>query len=72
MLRSFLSSGPPKNKVVELKPDGFTQRGIHAREDGLVLYLPPANVPKGGKANYEIVLHRPATETLYQIFRWIF
>lgn len=54
---------------MESKPDSFTQRGIHAREDGLVLYLPPLNIPKGSKANYEIVLHRPATETLHQIFR---
>lgn len=69
VLRSFLTSGPPPDKVVESKPDSFTQRGIHAREDGLVLYLPPVNIPKGGKANYEIVLHRPATETLHQIFR---
>lgn len=71
VLRSFLTSGPPPNKVVESKPDSFTQRGIHAREDGLVLYLPPVNVPKGSKANYEIVLHRPATETLHQIFRYL-
>lgn len=68
-MRSLLTSGPPPNKVVESKPDSFTQVGILSREDGLVLYLPPINVPKGGKANYEIVLHRPTTESLHQIFR---
>ncbi|VEN44727.1 unnamed protein product, partial [Callosobruchus maculatus] len=69
VLKSFLSSDPPSNKVLETRPDAYSQRGIHSREDdGLVLYLPPQNVPKGSKAQYEIVLHRPTTETLHQIY----
>nr|CAI5840327.1 unnamed protein product [Callosobruchus analis] len=69
VLKSFLSSDPPSNKVLETRPDAYSQRGIHSREDdGLVLYLPPQNVPKGTKAQYEIVLHRPTTETLHQIY----
>ncbi|XP_028131353.2 85/88 kDa calcium-independent phospholipase A2 isoform X4 [Diabrotica virgifera virgifera] len=69
VLRSLLSAEPPPNKVVETRPDFFTSRSIHCREDGLVLYLPSTN-EKGPKANYEIVLHRPTTETLHQIFRY--
>ncbi|CAH1987398.1 unnamed protein product [Acanthoscelides obtectus] len=69
VLKSFLSSDPPPNKVLETRPDAYSQRGIHLREDdGLVLYLPPQNVPKGVKPQYEIVLHRPTTETLHQMY----
>ncbi|XP_023312464.1 85/88 kDa calcium-independent phospholipase A2 isoform X3 [Anoplophora glabripennis] len=68
VLRSLLSAEPLPNKVVETRPDIFTSREIHSREDGLVLYLPPKNLQKGAKSNYEIVLHRPTTETLHQIF----
>nr|XP_023018736.1 85/88 kDa calcium-independent phospholipase A2 isoform X2 [Leptinotarsa decemlineata] len=67
-LLSFLNSDPPSNKVVEGKPQSYSSRDIYAREDGLVLYLPPPNLQKGAKMNYEIVLHRPTTETLSQNF----
>ncbi|KAG5870722.1 hypothetical protein JTB14_017055 [Gonioctena quinquepunctata] len=68
VLRSFLNQEPPPNRVLEEKPKSFCSRDIYAREDGLVLYLPPPNLQKGIKSNYEIVLHRPTTETLHQIF----
>ncbi|XP_056648135.1 85/88 kDa calcium-independent phospholipase A2 isoform X1 [Diorhabda sublineata] len=69
VLRNFLSFEPQPNKVIETRPDLFTSRGIHCREDGLVLYTPAINEKdKGIKSHYEIVLHRPTTETLHQIF----
>ncbi|KAJ8957044.1 hypothetical protein NQ314_006603 [Rhamnusium bicolor] len=68
VLRSFLNSEPLPNKVVEARPDTFSSRGIHFREDGLVLYLPQKVTQKGVKATYDIVLHRPTTETLHLIF----
>ncbi|CAH1155338.1 unnamed protein product [Phaedon cochleariae] len=68
VIRNFLSNEPLPNKVIETRPDSLSSRDIYAREDGLVLYLPPLNLQKGAKSNYEIVLHRPTTETLHQIF----
>ncbi|CAG9864303.1 unnamed protein product [Phyllotreta striolata] len=69
VLRSLLSAEPPPNKVMETRSDLFSSRDIHSREDGLVLYLPPPMSQKTKTtSNYEIVLHRPATETLHQLF----
>lgn len=69
VLRNLLSAEPPSDKVMETRPDLFSSRDIYSREDGLVLYSPPPITQKAkGSLNYEIVLHRPATETLYQLF----
>lgn len=38
------------------------------REDGLVLYKPQKTTSNSGRLSYEIVLHRPTTETLIQTF----
>ncbi|KAK2586301.1 hypothetical protein KPH14_001551 [Odynerus spinipes] len=57
-------SVPPPNVVLAVKPDQYSNRHIHCREDGIVLYRPGnRNADK-----YEIVLHRPCTETLDQAF----
>jgi hypothetical protein len=72
VLRSLLSSEPPPTKVVEARSDTFTDRAIHLREDGLVLYLPANNLSNRKGALYEIVLHRPYTESLHQTYRFFF
>lgn len=70
MLRSFLNSEIPPNRVLESKPDSFASREIQMREDRLVLYLPLRNNKnRNEKPTFEIVLHRPTTETLVQTFR---
>ncbi|XP_050301399.1 85/88 kDa calcium-independent phospholipase A2 isoform X2 [Anthonomus grandis grandis] len=69
VLRSFLNSEVPSSKVIEVRPDTFASREIHLREDGLVLYLPQKNNKnRNEKPTYEIVLHRPTTETLVQTY----
>ncbi|XP_064215860.1 85/88 kDa calcium-independent phospholipase A2 isoform X2 [Tribolium castaneum] len=68
VLRSFLSSEPAPTKVIDAKSDAFSDRAIHLREDGLVLYLPANTVDKKKGATYEIVLHRPYTESLHQTY----
>ena len=67
VLRNIVFSDTPPNIVQEVRPEHYTDRHIHAREDGIVLYGP------GGKNQdkYEIVLHRPCTETLHQAYRYI-
>ncbi|KAI4470260.1 calcium-independent phospholipase a2 [Holotrichia oblita] len=66
LLRSFLPSETPPTKVLEVKPDIFSERHIICREDGLVLYAPSTN--KNDKPKYEIVLHKPYTESLHQTY----
>lgn len=68
VLRSFLGSDIPPNRVLDIKLDAYTTRDICYREDGMILYSPAAAVKKD-KQNYEIVLHRPYTETLNLAFR---
>ncbi|XP_066157041.1 85/88 kDa calcium-independent phospholipase A2 [Euwallacea fornicatus] len=69
VLRSLLNSDVPANRVTDAKSDTYSSRQIHLREDGLVLYLPQKNSKnKNEKNTFEIVLHRPTTETLVQTF----
>ncbi|XP_030753365.1 85/88 kDa calcium-independent phospholipase A2 isoform X2 [Sitophilus oryzae] len=65
VLRSFLNNDVPSNKVTDCRSDSFASREIHMREDGLVLYLPQKT---SNRPTFEIVLHRPTTETLVQTF----
>lgn len=68
VLRSILGTENPPTKVLDIKLDAYTTRDICYREDGMILYS-PASVSKKDKQNYEIVLHRPYTETLNLAFR---
>ncbi|KAL7300685.1 hypothetical protein TKK_0006666 [Trichogramma kaykai] len=53
----------PANQVQEVKISEYHKRHIHCREDGIVLYKPGGS-DKDKK--YEIVLHRPCSESLHQ------
>ncbi|XP_051170962.1 85/88 kDa calcium-independent phospholipase A2 [Leptopilina boulardi] len=50
--------------VLEVRSDQYGSRHVHCREDGVVLYDPGEKY----KDKYEIVLHRPCTETLHQAY----
>lgn len=51
------------NKVLDVSVDEFSQKPISRRQDSLVLYAP--NTPND---RYELVLHRPYNETLYEAY----
>lgn len=65
VLRNIVFTAPPPNIVLTVKPDQYSNRLILCREDGIVLYGPGEKdtIPK-----YEIILHRPCTETLDQAY----
>lgn len=65
VLRNIVFAEIPPNQVQEIKTNEYHKRHIHSREDGIVLYT-PGNFEK---EKYEIVLHRPCTETLQQGYR---
>lgn len=64
VLRMVYTDVPP-SIVQEVKPENYSNRHIECREDGIVLYGPGEKNEK----KYEIVLHRPCTETLHQAYR---
>lgn len=65
VFRNLLSFDTPPTKVLDVKADIYTTREICYREDGMVLYAPIQKPKK----QYEIVLHRPYTESLNVAFR---
>lgn len=67
VLRNILGTDTPPNKVLEVKPEQYGNRTIYCREDGIVLY----GSDDKQKEKYEIVLHRPCTETLHQAYRFV-
>lgn len=62
VLRTIIPYETPPNIVEEVKPELYSNRRIYCREDGIILYGP------GEKNQYEVVLHRPCTETLHQAY----
>ncbi|KZC05683.1 PREDICTED: 85/88 kDa calcium-independent phospholipase A2 [Dufourea novaeangliae] len=63
VLRNIVNADVQPHIVQEVKPDQYCNRHIHCREDAIVLYGPGTRNEK-----YEIVLHRPYTETLHQAY----
>ncbi|XP_066992758.1 85/88 kDa calcium-independent phospholipase A2 [Anabrus simplex] len=61
LVRNLLSQEANPNKVLNVRSENYSNRVIHSREDGIVLYGPMEDI-------YEIVLHRPCTETLHQVY----
>ncbi|XP_076756311.1 calcium-independent phospholipase A2 VIA [Xylocopa sonorina] len=64
VIRNIIFPDVPPNIVQEVKPENYSNRRIECREDGIVLYGPGDKVQE----KYEIVLHRPCTETLHQAY----
>ena len=63
VLRNIVSLSVEPNVVLAVKPEQYRNRHIYCREDGIVLYD-----SEEGNEKYEIVLHRPCTETLLQAY----
>ncbi|CAH0729964.1 unnamed protein product, partial [Brenthis ino] len=69
-IRSFLNIENPPNKVLEVQSDNYISRPIHYRDDAMLLYGPKLP-PEGRNAKdkyFEIVLHKPFTESLHQMY----
>ncbi|KAG6446584.1 hypothetical protein O3G_MSEX004519 [Manduca sexta] len=68
--RGLLGAEEPPTKVLEVRSDNYIARSIHYREDSMLLYGP--KIPNDGKnpkdKYYEIVLHKPFTESLHQMY----
>ncbi|XP_045526544.1 85/88 kDa calcium-independent phospholipase A2 [Pieris brassicae] len=68
--RNWLGTEDPPTKVIEVRPDNYVSRPIYYRDDSMLLYGP--KIPNDGKNSkdkfYEIVLHKPFTESLHQMY----
>jgi calcium-independent phospholipase A2 len=65
VLRNILGQVSNPNKVLDVKSGQYSDRLIYRREEALVLY------GAGKEGKYEIVLHRPCSESLHQAFRLV-
>ncbi|XP_078034876.1 calcium-independent phospholipase A2 VIA [Augochlora pura] len=63
MFRSIAKPHVPSNLVQEVNSEQYSNRSILAREDAMVLYGADEENRK-----YDIVLHKPCTETLHQAY----
>lgn len=66
VLRNIVHTDVEPNIVQEVKPEHYSNRHIYCREDGIVLY----DTGKNKNEKYEIVFHRPCTETLHWAYRY--
>ncbi|XP_072947664.1 85/88 kDa calcium-independent phospholipase A2 isoform X1 [Epargyreus clarus] len=68
--RGLLGTEESPSKVLEVRSDNYISRPIRYREDSILLYGP--KIPSDGKNNkdkyYEIVLQKPFTESLHQMY----
>ncbi|KAJ8713641.1 hypothetical protein PYW07_014011 [Mythimna separata] len=70
IFRGLLGTEEAPTKVIEVRSDNYISRPIHYREDSMLLYG-PKNPPDGKNSKdkyYEIVLHKPFTESLHQMY----
>lgn len=70
VFRGLLGAEESPTKVLEVRSDNYISRPIHYREDSMLLYgpkIPPD--PKNKDKYYEIVLHKPFTESLHSMYR---
>jgi calcium-independent phospholipase A2 len=69
-LQRLLGGDAPPNKVQELKSDTISNAQVLHRDDSMVLYAPTITAADK-KTVYEIVIHRPLTETGNTSFRLV-
>lgn len=72
VLQTFRLTEDPPTKVLEVRSDSYVSRPIQYREESILLYGP--KLPADGKSTnkekcFEIVLHKPFTESLHQMYR---
>lgn len=58
----------PPGKVQEIKSDTTQHLPVVLRDDSMLLYGPDM---RGTKAVYEIVLHKPFSESMNTSYRWV-
>lgn len=68
MLQRLLGGESPPNKVQEVKTDALESLQILHRDDGMVMYAPPAGSNEK-KTVYEIVIHRPYSDNTNTSYR---
>ncbi|CAH2039422.1 unnamed protein product, partial [Iphiclides podalirius] len=70
LFRGLLGTEELPTKVLEVRSDNYISRPIHYREDSMLLYGPkmPPNNKNSKDKYYEIVLHKPFTESLYHMY----
>ncbi|XP_059053783.1 85/88 kDa calcium-independent phospholipase A2 [Achroia grisella] len=67
--RGLLGGEEPPTKVLEVRSDNYISRPIHFRKDSMILYGPKGPAERNTKDKcYEIVLQKPFTETLHQMY----
>lgn len=72
VFRNILGVDSPPTKIVEVKTDSYSNRDVLCREEGIVVYCPDTSKSKKQDQCYEIVLHKPFTESFnhaYRLFR---
>ncbi|XP_045450931.1 85/88 kDa calcium-independent phospholipase A2 [Melitaea cinxia] len=69
-IRGILSIEDPPTKVIEVRSDNYLSRPIHYRDDSMLLYGPVSSSDKKNAKDkyYEIVLHKPFTESLNHMY----
>ncbi|XP_026746516.1 uncharacterized protein LOC113507792 isoform X2 [Trichoplusia ni] len=70
IFRGLLGTEEAPTKVLEVRSDNYISRPIHYREDSILLYGPknPPDSKNSKDKYYEIVLHKPFTESLHQMY----
>lgn len=68
IFRGLLGMEEAPDKVLEVRSDNYISRPIHYREDSMLLYGPKADGKSSKEKNYEIVLQKPFTESLHQMY----
>lgn len=71
VFRNLLGTEESPTKVLEVRSDNYLSRPIHYRNDSILLYGPklPPDSKNSKDKYYEIVLHKPFTESLHQMYR---
>lgn len=76
-LKNLLTGDIPPNRVIEKNLDTIANYNVLQRDDSMVLYSPPIAIDeKGSKKKtppipYEIVLFRPASESVNSSYRCV-
>lgn len=72
-LKNLLSGDIPPSKVIEKNLDTIANYNVLQRDDSMVLYAPPIQPDANArnKLSFEIVLYRPATETVNSSYRFV-
>lgn len=74
VIKNLLTGDVPPNKVIEKNLETIANYNVLQRDDSMVLYAPPltSDAPiatKSGKKYFEIILYRPASETVNSSYR---